>query len=74
MKKRWGLWVLSSLFQLYKYMHLGGHFYWWRKPEYPEKSIDGDLLQVTDKLQLTCIFFWIQLTICRNKTDKFTYK
>jgi hypothetical protein len=41
MKKRWGLCVLSSLFQLYKYMHLGGHFYWWRKPEYPEKSIDG---------------------------------
>ena len=23
-------------------------FYWWRKPEYPEKTID--LLQVTDKL------------------------
>jgi len=26
----------------------GGHFYWWRKPEYPEKTTD--LPQVTDKL------------------------
>jgi hypothetical protein len=25
-----------------------GQFYWWGKPEYPEKTID--LLQVTDKL------------------------
>ena len=26
----------------------GGQFYWWRKPEYREKTTD--LLQVTDKL------------------------
>ena len=43
--------VLNATFNNISAIYCDGQFYWWRKPEYPEKTTD--LLQVTEKNFIT---------------------
>ena len=55
---------LSTLFKLYR----GGHFYWWREPEYQETTTD--LSEVTDKLYH--LMYRIQLVMNGVRTHVFS--
>jgi hypothetical protein len=46
--------VFNATFNNISAIYRGGQFYWWRKPEYPQNTID--LSQITDNLYYIMLY------------------
>ena len=50
--------AISTIFQLYRV----GQFYWWRNPEYPEKTTDPPVTCPKSLTNFITVLYWIHLS------------